>query len=86
MTLPTPPTKPPTAFIAAGAVLLAMPLLIAFGMLALGIAAGMPDSDPQVSSAFVIGFAVWILVVVVIVTVFVVRLLRRRQQHHGPDD
>jgi membrane protein implicated in regulation of membrane protease activity len=81
-----PPTKTPTAFIAAGAVLLAMPLLIAFGMLVLGIAAGMPDSDPQVSSVLLTGFVVWIVLVLVIVTVFVVRLLRRRHQQVSPDE
>lgn len=81
-----PPTKTPTAFIAAGAVLLAMPLLIAFGILVLGVAAGMPDSDPQVSGVFLTGFIVWILLVVVIVTVFVVKLLRRQRQQQHPDD
>lgn len=78
-------TKPPTAFIAAGAVLLAMPLLIAFGILVLGIAAGMPDTDPEVSRVWLIGFVVWIVLVLAIVTVFVVRLLRRKRQL-SPED
>jgi hypothetical protein len=42
-------SKPPPAFIAAGVVLLAMPLLIALGIGVLGLTAGLPDTDPTVS-------------------------------------
>ena len=69
--------KPPTAFIAAGVVLLAMPLLIAFGIGVLGLSAGFPDTDPTVSPVMLIGFTIWTVLVVIVCTVFLVRLLRK---------
>jgi len=68
--------KPPTAFIAAGVVLLAVPLLIALGIGVLGLTAGLPDTDPTVNRVMLTGFIVWIVLVVAIATVFLVRLLR----------
>jgi hypothetical protein len=68
--------KPPTAFIAAGVVLLAVPLLIALGIGVLGLTAGLPDTDPTVNRVMLTGLIVWIVLVVVIATVFLVRLLR----------
>jgi hypothetical protein len=68
--------KPPTAFIAAGVVLLAMPLLIAFGIGVLGVTAGFPDTDPAVSRVMLIGFVVWIVLVAIVCTVFLAKLLR----------
>jgi hypothetical protein len=70
-------SKPPTAFIAAGAVLLAMPLLIALGIVVLGLTAGLPDTDPTVSRVVLTGFVVWIVLVAIAVTVFLARLLRK---------
>lgn len=80
-----PESKPPTAFIAAGVVLVAMPLLIAFGIAVVGVTAGFPDSDPQISGVMLTGFVVWVLFVFVIVTVFVIRLLRRRHDLRSDD-
>jgi hypothetical protein len=68
--------KPPTAFVAAGVVLLAMPLLIALGIGVLGLSAGLPDADPTVSRVMLTGFVVWIVLVAIIVTVFLARLIR----------
>ena len=68
--------KPPTAFIAAGVVLLAMPLLIAFGIGVLGVTAGFPDTDPAVSRVMLIGLVVWIVLVAIVCTVFLAKLLR----------
>jgi hypothetical protein len=68
--------KPPTAFIAAGVVLLAMPLLIALGIGVLGLTAGLPDTDPTVSRAMLAGFVIWIVLVAIIVAVFLAKLLR----------
>jgi len=73
-------TKPPTAFIAAGVVLLVMPLLIAIGIGVLGLAAGLPSSDPRATRVMLFGSLVWIALVAVIVTVFVVKLLRRSRR------
>jgi hypothetical protein len=73
-----PNSKPPTAFIVAGLVLLVMPLLIALGIGVLGLAAGMPDTDPGVSRIKLIGLLVWILFVVLAVAIFLAKLLRRR--------
>ncbi|HEY1305155.1 MAG TPA: hypothetical protein VGF24_16475 [Vicinamibacterales bacterium] len=75
-----PDSKPPTAFIVAGLVLLVMPLLIALGIGVLGLAAGMPDSDPRVSRVMLTGFLVWIVVVVLAVAVFLTKLLRRQSR------
>ena len=73
-----PPSKLPVPFIAAGVVLLVMPLLIAVGIGVLGLSMGLPDTDPRVSSrVLLIGFAVWIIFVAIGVAVFVSRLLRR---------
>jgi hypothetical protein len=69
--------KPPTAFIAAGVVLLAMPLLIALGIGVLGLSAGLPDTDPTVSRVMLTGFVIWIVLVTIIVIVFLARLLRK---------
>jgi hypothetical protein len=69
-------SKPPPAFIAAGVVLLAMPLLIALGIGVLGLTAGLPDTDPTVSRVMLTGFIVWIVLVAVIVTLFLAKLLR----------
>ena len=69
-------SKPPTAFIAAGLVLLAMPLLVAFGIGALVLAAGVPADDPRFSGVLVAGLVVWVLLVVAIVAVFLAKLLR----------
>jgi hypothetical protein len=68
--------KPPTAFIAAGVVLLAMPLLIAFGIGVLGVTAGFPDTDPAFSRVMLVGFVVWIVLVAIVCTVFLAKLLR----------
>ena len=68
--------KPPTAFIAAGVVLLAMPLLVAFGIGVLGVTAGFPDTDPAVSRVMLVGFVVWIVLVALVCTVFLAKLLR----------
>jgi hypothetical protein len=70
-------SQPPTAFIAAGVVLVAMPLLIAFGIGVLGFTAGLPDSDPTVSRVMLIGFIVWIVLVAIATTVFLAKLLRK---------
>jgi len=70
--------RPPTAFIAAGVVLLAMPLLIALGIGVLGITAGFPDTDPAVSRVMLTGFVVWIVLVAIAVTVFLAKLLRNK--------
>jgi len=75
-----PNSKPPIAFIAAGLVLLVMPLLIALGIGVLGLAAGMPDSDPGVSRVMLTGFLVWIVLVVLAVAVFLTKLLRRQSR------
>jgi hypothetical protein len=69
--------KPPTAFIAAAVVLLAMPLLIALGIGILGISAGFPDTDPTVSRVVLMGFLFWIVLVTIVCTVFLVKLLRK---------
>jgi hypothetical protein len=69
-------SKPPPAFIAAGVVLLAMPLLIALGIGVLGLTAGLPDTDPTVSRVMLTGFIVWIVLVAVIVALFLAKLLR----------
>ena len=68
--------KPPTAFIAAGAVLLVLPLLIAVGIGVLGLTAGMPYTDPNLSRVMLLGLVVWIVLVAIGVAVFLVRLLR----------
>jgi hypothetical protein len=68
--------KLPTAFIAAGVVLVAMPLLIALGIGVLGVTAGFPDTDPAVSRVMLIGFVVWIVIVAILCTVFLAKLLR----------
>jgi hypothetical protein len=68
--------KPPTSFIAAGVVLLAMPLLIALGIGVLGVTAGFPDTDPAVTRVMLIGFVVWIVLVAIVCTVFLAKLLR----------
>jgi len=70
-------SKPPTAFIAAGVVLLAMPLLMALGIGVLGLTAGLPDTDPTVSRVMLTGFLVWIVIVTIAVTVFLAMLLRK---------
>lgn len=70
-------SKPPTAFIAAGVVLLAMPLLIALGIGVLGLTAGLPDTDPTVSRVMLTVFLVWVVLVAIAVTVFLARLLRK---------
>jgi hypothetical protein len=70
-------SKPPTAFIAAGVVLLAMPLLIALGIGVLGVTAGFPDTDPTTSRVMLTGFVVWIALVSIAVAVFLARLLRK---------
>ena len=76
-----PPSKVPVAFIAAGVVLLVMPLLVAFGIGVLGLSMGLPDTDPRVSSrVLLIGFAVWVILVAIVVAVFMSRLLRRAQK------
>ena len=76
-----PPSKLPVAFIAAGVVLLVMPLLVAFGIGVLGLSMGLPDTDPRVSSrVLLIGFAVWVILVAIVVAVFMSRLLRRAQK------
>jgi len=69
--------KPPTAFVAAGVVLLAMPLLIALGIGVVGLSAGLPDTDPTVSRVMLAGFVIWIVLVAIIVTVFLAKLLRQ---------
>ena len=74
-------SKPPVAFIAAGVVLLVMPLLVAFGIGLLGLSMGLPESDPQISSrVLLIGFAVWIALVAIGVAVFMTLLLRRSRK------
>jgi hypothetical protein len=76
-----PPSKLPVPFIAAGVVLLVMPLLVAFGIGVLGLSMGLPDTDPRVSSrVLLIGFSVWIILVAIAVAVFMSRLLRRSQK------
>ena len=80
-----PESKPQTAFIAAGAVLIAMPLLIAFGIAVLGITAGFPQSDPQFSRVMLTGFVAWVVFVFVAVAVFVIRLLRRGHDLRSDD-
>ena len=69
--------KPPTAFIAAIAVLLVLPLLIALGIGVIGLSAGMPDTDPGLSRVVLIGFVVWMVLVAIGIAVFLTRLLRK---------
>jgi len=72
--------RPPTAFIAAGVVLLAMPLLIALGIGVLAVTAGFPDTDPAISRVMLTGFVVWIVLVAIAVTVFLAKLLGKQRR------
>jgi hypothetical protein len=79
-----PIAKPQIAFIAAALVLLVMPLLVMFGLTALGIAthAGMMARMSRMMNGdarnmFLVVFVVWALLVFVAVLAFISYLMRR---------
>ena len=65
------------AFIAAGIVLLALPLLVMFGLAAIALAtrAGTSGETDWMVWAF---FVTWVVLVVTAVLVFAIRFIRRR--------
>lgn len=64
------------AFIAAGIVLLALPLLVMFGLAAIALVTRAGSSGEAAWMAWIL-FAVWVVLVVAGVLVFAVRFIRR---------
>ena len=65
------------AFIAAGIVLLGLPLLVAFGLATIALVTSAGSSGETDGVAWML-FAVWVVLVVAAVLVFAVRFIRRR--------
>ncbi len=65
------------AFIAAGIVLLALPLLVGFGLAAIALVMSAVSTGASGWMAWILS-AAWVVLVVVAVLVFAVRFVRRR--------
>ena len=71
-----PPKRPQTEFIAAGLVLLVMPIVVAFGLGVISLVADM--IYPGMSKAAILtAFGAWLLLVAAVISVIVARLIRR---------
>jgi hypothetical protein len=71
-----PPNREQTAFIAAGLVLLVMPIVVAFGLGVISLVVDM--IYPGMSKATILtAFAAWVLLVAAVISVIVARLVRR---------
>jgi hypothetical protein len=75
-------SQPQVAFVAAALALLVLPLLVMFGLTALGLAAGLLSPidrlmNGQVAGVWLAVFVVWVLLVVAAVLMLISRLIRR---------
>ena len=71
-----PPKRKQTEFIAAGLVLLVMPIVVAFGLGVISLVADMVF--PGMSKTTILtAFAAWLLLVAAVISVIVARLIRR---------
>ena len=72
----SPPSEAQVAFIAAAVVLLALPLLVAFGLVAIALVMQAGEAG-QTNWLLWVLFAVWVAVAVIASIVFAVRFIRR---------
>ncbi len=72
----SPPSEAQVAFIAAAVVLLALPLLVVFGLVAIALVM-QAGSSGQTNWLLWVLFAVWVAVAVIASIVFAVRFIRR---------